>query len=107
MKIASITDPTTADGLKLAGIEEAHEAEDEREVGEKFEKLGESEDVGIIAITEELAQKINEKISEFREEREGITPIVIEIPSKEGPIPERREIIDKLITRAVGAKVKK
>lgn len=105
--MASITDSTTANGLKLAGIEEVLVAEDEKEAGENFERIKRMEDIGIIILTEDMAQKIDEKISDFREEREGITPIIIEIPNKEGPVPERREIIDKLITRAVGAKVKK
>lgn len=52
-----------------------------------------------------MAKELGDRVSRIREEREGITPIVIEIPSKEGPIPERREAIDKLVKRAVGIKI--
>lgn len=107
MKIASITDPDTAAGLKLAGIEEVHEIERSKEAEEILEKLAEEKEVRIIIITESLAQKIGEKIDEFKEERGRITPVLIEIPSKEGPIPERREKIDKVVKRAVGIEVER
>ncbi len=48
---------------------------------------------------------MDERLSRFREEKEKVTPILIEIPAKEGPIPERREVIDKIVKRAVGIKI--
>lgn len=105
MKIASITDPLTAKGLKLAGMGEAHEVEDAKKAESIFEDLTKKGEIGIIILTEQLAKEMNEKVLETKEEKGKITPIVIEIPSKEGPVPERREIIDKLVKRAVGIKV--
>lgn len=107
MKIASITDSTTATGLKLMGIEETYEIERANEAEKILDKLSKEKEIGIIIITERLAQKIEEKIGEFQEEKSGITPILIGIPSKEGPIRERREEIDKLVKRAVGIKVER
>ncbi len=105
MKIASITDPLTANGLKLAGMGEVHEVENPKEAERVFQDLIKKEEIGIIVLTEQLAQEMDEKVLERKKEKEKITPIVIEIPSKEGTVPERREIIDKLVKRAVGIKV--
>lgn len=107
MEIAGITDPTTADGLKLAGIREVHEIENKEETKEVFDNMIKKSQIGIIILTEELAQEIDGEISRFREEKEGVTPIIIEIPNKEGPVPERKEIIDKLVKRAVGIKLER
>ncbi len=105
MKIASITDPLTADGLKLAGLKEVHEVENPSEAEKKFEKLLNEKEIGIIILTEQLAKDMDENTLQQKKEKGKITPIVIEIPSKEGPVPERREKIDKLIKQAVGIKV--
>lgn len=105
MKICSITDSITSDGLKLAGLEEAYEAQDEEEAEEIFKKLLDEKEVEIILLSENLAQQIDEKLLETKREEGGILPIVIEIPGKEGPVPERREVIDKLVKRAVGIKL--
>lgn len=105
MRIVSITDSDTANGLKLAGIKEAYETESQEEAEEFVDQILESKEVGIIIITEDLAKKLGDRVFEIREEREGITPVVIKIPGKEGPVPERREVIDKLVKRAVGIKI--
>lgn len=104
MKISSITDPVTVDGLKLAGVEEAYEARDRERAEEIFRQLVEEEEIGIILLSEKLAQGMDENLIESNK-GEDITPIVIEIPGKEGPVPERREIIDKLVKRAVGIRL--
>ncbi|KXB08518.1 hypothetical protein AKJ55_00845 [candidate division MSBL1 archaeon SCGC-AAA382M17] len=106
MKIVSITDSTTAKGLELAGVNEVFEAEDGKKTEKILEKELENEEVGIIIITENLAEDASKNLDELKEEKMSLTPIIIEIPSREGPIPERREIIDKLVKRAVGIKVK-
>ena len=105
MKVTSITDSVTADGLRLAGIEKAFETEDEKEAEDVYKELLENEEVGIIILTEDLAQKMSEDVLELRKEKKGILPMVIEIPGMEGSVPERREFIDKLVKRAVGIKV--
>lgn len=107
MKIVGIADPLTADGLRLAGVEEAHSVDTATEAEGLLEENMAKEDVGVVIITESLAQELDEKILELREEKEKITPILIEIPSKEGPVPERREVIGKLVKRAVGIKLER
>ncbi|KXB03423.1 hypothetical protein AKJ47_02285 [candidate division MSBL1 archaeon SCGC-AAA261G05] len=106
MEIASITDPTTAIGLRLAGVREAHEVEDWREAEEIFEEMLGEREVGIIILTERLAQKMGEKVLELKEER-GITPIIVEIPDKEGALPERAEAVREIVKRAVGVEVER
>lgn len=105
MKIASVTDETTASGLRLAGVRETRVAESREETIEALEGLLEEGDWGVIVLTEELAAEVEEWLSEFREERSGVAPIVIEIPGRKGPVPERRESIDKLVKRAVGINI--
>lgn len=107
MKIASITDSTTAEGLRLGGVRKAHEAEDIVEAAELFEELAGEEEIGILIITERLAQGMRGKIRKFTEEKEGLTPIIAEIPDKGGPIPQRKEVISNLIKRAVGLEIKR
>lgn len=107
MKIASISDPMTATGLKLAGVGGAHEAGSWEEAEKIFEQLLGEPEMGIIIITETLAEKMDEKLSRFREDKEGVTPVIIEIPDKGGPMPERREAIDKIVKRAVGVTVER
>lgn len=105
MEITSITDPVSADGLKLAGIERTYETEDKDEAENIYMELLNEEGVGVIIITEDLAQKMSEDVLESRNEKKGVIPMVIEIPGKEGTVPERREFIDKLVKRAVGINV--
>lgn len=105
MKVASITDPITSDGLRLAGIEEAYEVKNKEEAEVTFEELLGKKEIEIILLSEKLAQEMDEKLLESKREEGGIIPIVIEIPGKEGPVPERREVIDKLVKRAVGIKL--
>ena len=105
MKVTSITDPVTADGLRLAGIKEAFETEDGKEAEDIYKELLEEDEVGIIILTEDLAQKMSDDVLESRKEKEGVLPMVIEVPGMEGSVPERREFIDKLVKRAVGIKV--
>lgn len=106
MKLVSITDSTTAKGLKLAGVKEAFEAKNGEDAEKILERELEKKEVGIIIITEDLAKDVSKDLTELKEEKMSLTPIIIEIPSREGPVPKRREIIDKLVKRAVGIKVK-
>lgn len=105
MRIASITDKLTATGLRLAGLKETEIVENEKEAKEALNRLSEKDEIGIIVITEQLAQKINNEITNFREKKDGVIPILIEIPGREGSVEERRGVIDRLVKRAVGIKV--
>ena len=105
MEIVSITDSLTGMGLRLAGVSETFMAETKSEAKEAFEKVLEMNDVGVVIITEQLAQKINNELTNFRENKEEVTPIVIEVSGREGPVEERRKVIEKLVKRAVGVKV--
>ncbi|MBS3815693.1 MAG: V-type ATP synthase subunit F [Hadesarchaea archaeon] len=107
MKIASITDPDTSIGLKLAGVEETHQTTDPDEAEELLEELLVKEDIGVIILSERLAQEMSQYLLEIEENQESVTPIIVEIPDKEGPIPERAEKIQKIVRRAVGIELKK
>jgi len=105
VKIAGITDPVTAIGLRLAGVRRAYEVENSAEAGELFDSLIKNEEIGIIIISERIAQDIRWKLDRFLEERRGVRPVVVEIPDKVGPIPERMETVRKLVRRAIGVEV--
>ncbi|MFP4006054.1 MAG: V-type ATP synthase subunit F [Candidatus Hadarchaeia archaeon] len=107
MKIASLTDSKTRKGLKLAGVKESYKAENKEKAEKIFEDLTKNDEIGLIIITEDIAQKIDDKLEKFREEREGTIPALIEIPGEEGSVPERRRILDKLVKRAVGINIER
>ncbi len=106
MRIAAIGDQTTVAGLRLVGIREAHVASTGEDAERKFEELLGAEGVGLIVITETLAEGMRQRLLRFAE-RKAAVPIVVEIPDKLGPLPKKVDIIKKLARRAVGVEVLK
>jgi vacuolar-type H+-ATPase subunit F/Vma7 len=106
VRIAAIGDQTTVAGLRLVGIREVHVASTGEDAERKFEELLGAEGVGLIVITETLAEGMRQRLLRFAE-RKAIAPIVVEIPDKLGPLPKKTDIIKKLARRAVGVEVLK
>ncbi|MEE8402923.1 MAG: V-type ATP synthase subunit F [Candidatus Hydrothermarchaeaceae archaeon] len=103
MKIGVVGDFDTVTGFRLAGVREAHEVEEPRE-GVKILKKLMKEDVGLIIITERLADQIRDETSMLME---GKTfPLIVEIPDKRGPIEGKVDPIMALIKKAVGVDIK-
>ncbi|MEA1904583.1 MAG: V-type ATP synthase subunit F [Candidatus Hadarchaeota archaeon] len=107
MKIASITDPVTATGLRLAGIKETREIEEKGEAEKLFDSLTKNEEIGVIIISERLARGMRQKLNKFSEEKKKVTPVIVEIPDRVGPLPERAETTRRLVKRAVGVEIMK
>lgn len=101
IRIALIADFDTVIGFKLAGLKEAYIAENDIQAEKILNKLIDEKDIGIIIITESLANKLRSQIRQFYGK---IMPIIVEIPDKLGPSPTI-EFIRDLVRRTVGVEV--
>jgi V/A-type H+-transporting ATPase subunit F len=98
MKVALIADFDTAIGFKLAGLKDVYVVTDGTQAEEVMNKLTKDSEIGIIIITESLANKIRQHIKELYKK---LTPIVVEIPDKkETPIVV--EFIKDIVKRTIG-----
>ena len=98
MKIAALGDQETLTALRLVGIKDTCANK------EKFNELIEDKEVGLILITEKMAEELSTQIHEVRLQR--LFPVIVEIPDKGGPR-EKEDAIGKLIKRAVGVELGK
>ena len=98
MKVAVIGDADTVALFALAGASKTVVATDD--VEGQFHELVDTPEVGIIVITERIADKLMRNITKIKLQRE--LPIIIEIPDKQGKIAARENSLDTLIRRAVG-----
>ncbi len=102
MKIFLISDNThTLAGMRLAGVEGVvvHERED---ILRELEKIKEKEDLGILLITELLAERVQAEINEIKLSVK--LPIVVEIPDRHG---SRRpsDVLTGFIRDSIGLKI--
>jgi V/A-type H+-transporting ATPase subunit F len=104
VKIAAIGEEDTIIGLRLAGIGDAFIASEVSEIKAAIEKVLQNPDIGLLIITERLAEKVRNIINEIMERR--TIPTIIEIPDRQGPIEREVDPISELIKRAVGVKLK-
>ena len=103
MKLAAICDRDTAVGLRLAGIHKLFIAT-ENPV-KIFDEISESEDIGIVFITEKIAQDVSKYLKDFRLLHD--TPIIVEIPDKKGRLEGHLDFVSHLIKKAVGIDIGK
>ncbi len=102
MKIAVVGDPDTALGFKLAGAHEVYSfgstpLEIQR-ANNKLKELVGREDVGIILITETLAQRVELPEVDF--------PIILQIPDKSGSRFGEAQLRE-IVRRAIGVELKR
>jgi V/A-type H+-transporting ATPase subunit F len=100
-KVVVLTDPETADGFRLAGVD-VHEAEDAEEAKREINRLLEDSDTGILAVNESFLAAIEDRVRQRIEAT--YRPIVISLPVKEklGAIGDRKAFLARLVHRAVG-----
>ncbi|WP_048151040.1 V-type ATP synthase subunit F [Palaeococcus ferrophilus] len=102
MKIVLMGDRDTALGFKLAGVHEVYAFEETAletdRARNKLKELIEREDVGIILITERLADRIGLPEVTF--------PIILQIPDKFGSL-FGEEQIKEIVRRAIGVEIKR
>jgi V/A-type H+-transporting ATPase subunit F len=100
-KVVVLTDPDTAHGFRLAGVD-VHEAKDGDEARREISRLLEDDSTGILAVNEGFLTSVDERIQKRIETT--YRPIVVSLPIKEklGAVGERRAFLAKLVHRAVG-----
>lgn len=105
MEIALIGDRDTVYGFRLAGIRKTFLMEEtSRDIRETLKGLF-SDNIGIILLTEKVADEIGNILEEANRFRKGIMPIILEIPDGSGPLPEKIDPMRELIKRTVGFEI--
>ncbi|MCW3139513.1 MAG: hypothetical protein OCU20_02695 [Methanophagales archaeon] len=111
--IAVIGDRETAIGFRLAGVQAVYEvSQNEEEKANEtlnlLDKLVSEDGVVLIIINERIAAetRVRNKIQAINENKRGVTPIIVEIPDKRGPMEQKVSEIERLIKRAVGVALK-
>jgi V/A-type H+-transporting ATPase subunit F len=102
MKIFLISDNThTLTGMRLSGVEGVvvHERE---EILKELAKVKEKRDIGILLITELLAERVKLELDEIK--LSSSLPIMVEIPDRHGP---RRppDFLTRYIRESIGLKI--
>ena len=97
-KLVVVTDPETASGFRLAGVD-VLEASGAEEAGKIIPSLLYKDDTGIVAVSEDLMSSLDEKLLERIEKT--YRPIIIPIPSG-SKSKERSGYIERLLRRAIG-----
>jgi len=93
-----VTDPDTAPGFRLAGVE-VIEASSQEEARIAIKALVFKDDTGIVAVNEEFIAALDQKLLETIEKT--YRPIIIPIPSRVKRI-DRISYIERMLQRAIG-----
>ena len=104
MKLAALCDQDTAAGLRLAGIHEIYVVNENNSIN-LWNQISEKDDIGVLFVTEKIAEDIGKYIKEYRIRNN--LPIILEIPDKKGRISGHVNFISNLIKKAVGIEIKK
>ncbi len=101
MKFFVIGDSDTVLGFRYAGIE-GRVVSDASEAAAALHKAAARSDIGIIIITEEIAESVRDEVTSIRVKVSR--PLLVEVPGPTGPSPKRRTLLS-IITEAVGVRV--
>ena len=99
-RVAVIGDKDSVLAFKALGVE-VYTVIDGEEASEKIKDLA-KEEVGVIFITEKLAQQIPSTIDKYRDQ---MTPAIILIPGNTGSMGIGLADINKSVEKAVGANI--
>ncbi|KUK44160.1 MAG: V-type ATP synthase subunit F [Methanothrix harundinacea] len=105
MKIAVIGDSDTVSGFRLGGVTSSNVVKDGEPIDAILKELIADETVGVIAITERVADANRSAIDEANKGKKAVTPILVEIPDKNGPIVREVDPLKALIKSAIGVEV--
>lgn len=100
-KVVVLTDPETAHGFRLAGVD-VHEVEHINDANREINRLLEDDRTGILAVNESFLAAVDERIQQRIEAT--YRPIVVSLPVREklGAMGDRKALLARLIHRAVG-----
>ncbi len=104
MRVAAIADSDTIIGLRLAGVKLSFPVETPEQAQEALSKVLQDQSVGLIILTEKIADKMRDAVTDVMSQR--TVPIIVEIPDKHGAQPGRRDPLMDMIRRAVGIELK-
>jgi len=109
LDIAVIGDEELVNALRLAGISKYYTIKDNHDVrenvGKALTELLAEPDVGIVIISEDYAQYVEDLMTQIRKGK-GTTLVIIEVPSKFGTkYPDIREYYRALIRESIGFEV--
>lgn len=88
-----IADAHTALAFSLAGVR-GGVADSPRQARELLLQSREDPEVGLILISERLADQIREAVDAAR--RDSVKPLILEIPDLAGPLTQRESLLDRL-----------
>ena len=104
MKFFLISDNVdTRAGMRLAGIE-GEVVHSKHEIDALLDKIIDEKDVGIILITELLAAKIPERMTDLKLSKEP--PLIVEIPDRHGTH-RMKDSITRYVNESLGIKFQK
>lgn len=101
MKVLVIGHPEAVLGFSLAGVS-GRVATTAAEVNEALDEVQASRDVGIVLVTQDVAQLIPARMEHLK--LRSTIPLVVEIPAQ-GGVPEGQESLGEIVLRAIGIKL--
>ena len=101
MKVLVIGHPEAVLGFSLAGVS-GRVATTAAEVNQALDDVQGSKDVGIVLVTQDVAQLIPARMEHLK--LRSTIPLVVEIPAQ-GGVPEGQESLGEIVLRAIGIKL--
>ena len=101
MKVLVIGHPEAVLGFSLAGVS-GRVATNAAEVNLALDEVQASRDVGIVLVTQDVAQLISARMEHLK--LRSTIPLVVEIPAQ-GGVPEGQESLGEIVLRAIGIKL--
>ena len=101
MKVLVIGHPDAVLGFSLAGVS-GRVATSAAEVNQALDDVQASKDVGIVLVTQDVAQLIPARMEHLK--LRSTIPLVVEIPAQ-GGVPEGQESLGEIVLRAIGIKL--
>ena len=103
-RLAVITDPATATGFRMAGVE-TFEANTQPQLQQKLMELITTGSYGLIAINQELGSDLGDEVGRTMKNR--ALPVILPFPvPKAGQVESGEAYLSKLVKDAIGFYVK-
>ncbi len=101
MKVVVVGDEHMALGFELAGADESYTPGTDMEAIKILDRLVESSDVAVILLSERIAENVRGELERITQNK-GLYPVIVEMPGKDGPVKDKKDILKEKIRRAVG-----
>jgi V/A-type H+-transporting ATPase subunit F len=101
-KIAVVGDRDTVTGFRMVGVQESTVPSSPAEIRKALFEYFRDPQMGLIVITEPLAEQVEDTILELSE---APVPVILLIPDREGSTGAYETVLRELIRRAVGIEI--